>query len=98
MHAETQEVLSKLGHKACKAGGRDMQHLCGFATSSVSADNHHVVQCQLGQQVLTDTQHRQAGPVLLPLGAFRAVSPALQAVCHVIGFCLLLLGLLAQLW
>lgn len=76
---------------------RGVQHLGGLATAGVPTDHHHIMLSQLGQQVLSDGQHRQAGPVLLPLAALPAAAPLLQLAGHLLRLCPLLPCLLPHL-
>lgn len=77
----------------CKA--RDC--LSGFAAASITTDHHDIMLSELRQQVLSDGEHRQASPVLLPLAPLPAAPPPLQAFSHFMRLSPLLLALLPDL-
>jgi hypothetical protein len=52
---------------------------------------------KLRKQILSDGQHRQASPVLLPLATLPAVPPPLQVFSHFMRLSPLLLTLLPDL-
>ena len=96
--AECHQQVNETAHHTAQGKEGGGEYLGGFAAASVSTDDHHVMLCELGEEVIADGEDRQAGPVLLPPRPLTAAPPLLQSMGHAPGLCLLLLTLLPHLW
>ena len=75
-------------HGYCRRSRLD-SHLGGFATTSVTTNDCHIVLPQRIQQALPNLDHRQLLPLALPLRALGTCPPCLHAPQHVSAFSLL---------